>query len=111
MAERTHTFFRGGPNHEMSVAIVYEDTTGEVLRLIVTNDHPTYTLAAGIVGTGSGKAGRRREGSWGPNTGTVVIEIPAAQRPTFDLVPDGGDPGRDDYYPTLADHYAWAEVT
>jgi hypothetical protein len=109
MTVRTHTFARF-EDESMTVGYTYDDTTGEVLSVIVTNNHPTKTLEAGVIGLGRGKAGRSREGSWGPNFGTAEISIPAPQRPQMDLVPDGGDPGRDDYYPTLDTLECWART-
>lgn len=97
MAERTHTFASGD---RWSASYVYDDVEGKPLRIIVVNDDPTRTLHARIERTTSGW---HREGSWGPNTGETVINIPPGQREQFALVPDGGDPSRDDYYSTLGD--------
>jgi hypothetical protein len=108
MAVRTHRF-ASFEDDLMSVSYTYDDTTGEILSILVTNDHPTKTLEAGVVGLGNGKAGRHREGSWGPNFGTAEISIPASQRPQMDLVPDGGSPPGQDY-PTLDELECWART-
>ena len=108
MTVRTHTFAQF-EDESMTVGYTYDDVTGEVLSVVVTNDHPTKTLAAGVIGLGNGKAGRSREGSWGPNFGTADIPIPSNQRPQMTLVPDGGgDPEQD--YPTLDTLECWART-
>jgi len=93
-----------------SISVEYDDVTGNVLRLIITNDSPIYRLGAGFIGGGVGKAGRTREGGWDANFGTAVIEIPANQQPQMPIVPDGGDPGREDYYDTIGNYEVWARL-
>ncbi len=106
MAERTHTFasFSDGA---ITVSYVYDDTaTRNPLRVVAVNDHPTLTLHAGVgrIGTGWG-----REFTWGPDTGTSIVEVPFGQRARFDIEPDtSGLPGA---YDTLSGVRAWAYVS
>jgi len=109
MATRTHNAI-SLKDGLMSISVDYDDVSGEVLTLRIVNNHPTKTLEAGFIGHGNGKAGRSREGSWGPGSGLVEISIPAPQRPQMEIVPDGGDPGREDYYDTIGNYEVWARM-
>ena len=111
MAERTHTFCRTDlEDGSMSASYTYDDASGRVLRVTIVNDHPTKTVEAGVR---RDSGGWERSGSWGPNSGTTVIDIPPGQQPTLDLVPDGRSPGggEPDYYPTVAGLSYWMQVT
>lgn len=108
MAERTHTFAQANlEDGDLSASYVYDDVSGKVLRIIIVNTHPTRTIEAGVT---RDTGGWERSGSWGPNSGTTVINIPPGQQPTLDLVPDGGDAGRPDYYPTITGLTYWMLV-
>jgi len=108
--ERIHTFARF-EDGLVSIGYVYDDISGAVMRLLVTNDHQTKTLEAGVQGLGTGAAGRSREGSWGPQTGSVEISIPPGLQPVLPIIPDGGDPAREDYYDTVGNLACWARLT
>lgn len=104
MAERTHTFARFDDG-AITVSYVYDDADNKhPLRIVIVNDHATKTISAGIEHT---TTGWHREGSWGPQTGTTIIEVPPGQREKYDLVPDGGSPPGEDYS-TLGDVLVWA---
>lgn len=95
--ERTHTFRRAHGSIEASY--VYDDQTGRLVRLIIRNDHPTLTVEMGVE-------------EWtheaGPDTGTTTLDLPASR--SYPLVPDGGERGRPDDYPTIDVKY-WARLT
>lgn len=80
----------------------YDDTTGEIVavRGVNTSDRDFWVRVSGtdISGPGSTVDYAR---TFTANSGTTEFSIPPGQRKRFTLEPDGGDPGRDDYYPTL----------
>jgi len=80
----------------------YDDTTGQILRVRGVNDSDA-PMTVSIRGTAdSGQAsGVDYSYTFAANSGVTEWSIPQGQRKRFTLVPDGGDPGRPDYYPTL----------
>lgn len=81
----------------------YEDTTGEItaVRGVNNSTGDFWVSVKGSAGSGAA-SGVDYTHTFTAGSGTTEFNIPPGQRKRFDLVPDGGDPGRDDYYPTLA---------
>jgi hypothetical protein len=65
----------------------WDDANGDVVAIRVVNGSD-QTVFLRLEGTGSGPAGRSREGTFQP--GTTVIAIPAGQRPRFPVVVTDG---------------------
>ena len=80
----------------------YDDSTGQILTVRGVNDGPA-DMWVRVYGTaGSGQASNvNYEYTFAAGSGLTEWSIPPGQRKRFTLVPDGGDPGRPDYYPTL----------
>ena len=85
----------------------YDDTTGQVLVVRGVNDS-AVGFDVHILGTpesGNQASGVNYSYTFAAGSGVTEWSIPQGQRKRFILVPDGGDPDRPDYYPTLAGLY------
>ena len=82
----------------------YDDTTGQIVAVRGVNDSdaPMTVSIRGTADSGNQANGVDYSYTFDANSGTTEWSIPQGQRKRFTLVPDGGDPGRPDYYPTLA---------
>jgi hypothetical protein len=76
-------------NEAVVFSFDYDDVTGNVVAVRCVNQTQQQAYA-GIFGSGSGPAGRSREGTFG--AGTTVIAIPGGQQPRYPLAvnPDTG---------------------
>ena len=85
------------------VEYVYDDVDGEIKTVRGVNDG-TADMWVHVYGTAdSGQASNvNYEYTFAAGSGLTEWSIPQGQRKRFTLEPDGGDPGRPDYYPTLA---------
>ena len=85
------------------VEYVYDDVDGEIKTVRGVNDG-TADMSVSIRGTNESGKAKSVDYSYTftAGSGTTEFAIPPGQRKRFTLVPDGGDPGRPDYYPTLA---------
>lgn len=81
----------------------YDDTTGQILAVRGVNDE-VFDVWVQVKGSADSGQGSTVDYSYtfAAGSGTTEFSIPPGQRKRFTLVPDGGDPGRPDYYPTLA---------
>jgi len=82
----------------------YDDGTGQIVAVRGVNDG-ARDMTVSVRGTAS--SGVQANGvdysyTFAAGSGVTEWAIPQGQRKRFDLIPDGGDPGRPDYYPTLA---------
>lgn len=81
----------------------YDDTTGEIVAVRGVNDSAQdfWVRVQGTAGSGSAATVDYYR-TFAAGSGTTQWDVPQGQRKRFTLEPDGGDPGRPDYYPTLA---------
>ena len=93
--------FAGG---EAYVEYDYDDVTGEILTVRGVNGAPAdmWVRIYGTEDSGQQAKSVNYEYTFAAGSGLTEWSIPQGQRKRFTLVPDGGDPGRPDYYPTLS---------
>jgi hypothetical protein len=82
----------------------YDDVSGEIMTVRGVNDGPGDMTVSIRGSEDSGQQAKNVNYSYTFIAGSGLTEwdLTPGQRKKFTLVPDGGDPGRDDYYPTLA---------
>lgn len=82
----------------------YDDVSGEIVTVRGVNDGPgdLWVSVRGSEDSGNQARGVTYEYTFVAGSGTTSWDLTPGQRKRFTLVPDGGDPGRPDYYPTLA---------
>ena len=61
----------------------WDDATGQVTLVRCVNTSPRYDVHVLMQGTGTGQAGRSREGTFAANSGTTTVSIPGGQRPRY----------------------------
>lgn len=82
----------------------YDDVTGEIMTVRGVNNG-SLDMHVRVYGTdASGNQGRQAnyEYTFAAGSGITEFNLSPGQRKRFTLEPDGGDSGREDYYPTLA---------
>jgi hypothetical protein len=81
----------------------YDDVDGRiyVVRGVNDSDRDMWVRVRGTADSGLASS-VDYEYTFLANSGTTSWDIPPGQRKKFTLVPDGGDPGRPDYWDTLA---------
>ena len=70
------------------LSLDWDDASGQVTLVRCVNTSPRYGVHVLVQGTGTGQAGRSREGTFAAGSGTTEISIPSGQRPRYPIALD-----------------------
>ncbi len=103
MTMRTSTAARFD-GKSISIELDWDDVTGVLWAVHVTNDSLLYDVWARVDGNPSNKGQETYSVNRAAGSGRTTFDLPAGLRKkwTFDIIPDGReDLGQEDYYDTI----------